>query len=428
MFNRRGMVKLKSNDALKNNYLKFKSTDGANFQMNFQGRQWDGTLYYSFNAITWIEWDGSEITSTNKVIYLRGKNNTKMTGHNWTTYPLSVYGNTGVRCTGNIDCLLDWEKVRDEETIIYADYCYHWLFGGCAVLKEAPSFTNLTLTGQYCYSMMFYWCTSLTAAPRLPATTLSQGCYSYMFHGSGITAAPSLPATILAENCYENMFQGCSSMVVAPKILPAEHVFTKSYSGMFAACRVLVEGPEILATEVDANGCERMFWDCTALASLPSITNTVLIGLYGTKEMFCGCTSLVLSPFTSIEPNGNYCCWKMFYGCISLITAPSLPSTFLFEYCYYEMFRGCTSLIYIVKLPATDIVAGCYEMMFYGCSNIKISTTSGGIYTRAYRIPHSGTGTEGRWGGRSSMFSNTGGTFTGTPSINTTYYTSNTVV
>ena len=31
---------------------------------------------------------------------------------------------------------------------------------------------------------MFYGCTSLTTVPKLSATTLTKGCYQYMFNGS----------------------------------------------------------------------------------------------------------------------------------------------------------------------------------------------------------------------------------------------------
>ena len=67
--------------------------------------------------------------------------------------------------------------------------------------------------------------------------------------------------------------------------------------------------------------------------------------------------------------------------------------------------------------------------MFSGCTNIKLSTTQTGEYQTAYRIPKSGTGTTAT-DTLQNMFAGTGGTFTGTPNINTTYYlsTSNTVV
>lgn len=98
------------------------------------------------------------------------------------------------------------------------------------------------------------------------------------------------------------------------------------------------------------------------------------------------------------------------------------------EDCYRSMFRGCTSLTSAPELPATTLTAYCYKSMFYGCKNIKLSTTQTDEYQTAYRIPTSGTVTTVPSFALDSMFTNTGGTFTGTPSINTTYYTSNTVV
>lgn len=95
--------------------------------------------------------------------------------------------------------------------------------------------------------------------------------------------------------------------------------------------------------------------------------------------------------------------------------------------CYSYMFYGCTSLTTAPILPATTLAEYCYFGMFDSCSLIKLSTTKTGEYTKEYRIPTSGTGTAGT-GALEDMFINTGGTFTGTPSINTTYYTSNTVV
>jgi diadenylate cyclase len=58
----------------------------------------------------------------------------------------------------------------------------------------------------------------------------------------------------------------------------------------------------------------------------------------------------------------------------------------------------------------------------------NLSKTKTGEYTTAYRIPTSGTGTLKYNNLANDMFTDTGGTFTGTPNINTTYYTSNKVV
>jgi hypothetical protein len=67
--------------------------------------------------------------------------------------------------------------------------------------------------------------------------------------------------------------------------------------------------------------------------------------------------------------------------------------------------------------------------MFNGCDNIKLATTQTEEYTIPYRIPTEGTGTVGT-DSTKEMFKSTGGTFTGTPALNKTYYlhNSNTVI
>ena len=89
------------------------------------------------------------------------------------------------------------------------------------------------------------------------------------------------------------------------------------------------------------------------------------------------------------------------------------------------MFDGCTGLTQVPALPATKLAESCYKYMFQDCSKIKLSSTQTGEYTIAYRIPSSGTGTTANTA-LVEMFTGTGGTFTGSPAINTTYYLSNT--
>jgi len=119
----------------------------------------------------------------------------------------------------------------------------------------------------------------------------------------------------------------------------------------------------------------------------------------------------------------------MFEDCTSLTIAPELPATVLATQCYDSMFEGCTSLITVPELPATILEKKCYYNMFYKCSSIKLSTIPTGEYQIPYRIPLNNTGTVGT-NSLEYMFYDTGGTFKGTPSINTTYYlsTSNLIV
>lgn len=229
---------------------------------------------------------------------------------------------------------------------------------------------NHPTMSDYCYSLMFYGCTALTKAPSLPATTLANSCYSYMFLGcTALTQAPALPATTLANQCYRNMFDGCTALTQAPA-LPATTLANSCYFCMFSECISLTKAPTLPATTL-----------------------------------------------------ASECYSNMFQGCISLTQAPALPATTLADYCYYYMFFYCTSLTQAPALPATTLADSCYYSMFNGCTSLKLSTTKTEEYTVVYRIPSSGTGTTAT-DALTNMFTDTGGTFTGTPSINTTYYLS----
>ena len=303
-------------------YLSFIGNEDFTLKTYNTTKNWNGILEYSTDALIWNTWDGTEISSSGNVLYLRGTGNTNITGSSANNrFVFTGTDALKIVCEGNIESLLDCMTVRD---------------GGHPIMIND------------CYQSMFRGCTALTTAPELPATTLANNCYGYMFRDcTALTTAPSLPATTLAYGCYQNMFQGCTALTTAPEL-----------------------------------------------------------------------------PVTTLSSS---CYYSMFRGCTALTTAPSLPATTLANNCYGYMFYGCTALTTIPSLPATTLANNCYGYMFYGCSLIKLSTTQTGEYQIAYRIPTSGTGTTAT-SALAKMFQNTRGTFNGTPSINTTYYTSNTVV
>ena len=223
-----------------------------------------------------------------------------------------------------------------------------------------------------CYYNMFNGCTALTQAPALPAMTLADSCYYGMFQNcTALTQAPALPATTLTPSCYRYMFQKCTGLTQAPA-LPATTLADSCYNSMFNGCTALTQAPDLPATTLASNCYNGMFRNCT-----------------------------------------------------SLTQAPALPATTLTSKCYQFMFNSCTALTQVPALPATTLTGGCYESMFRSCTKFKLSTTQTGEYTVAYRIPTTGTGTA-KGTSLSNMFYLTGGTFAGTPSINTTYYLSNT--
>ena len=169
---------------------------------------------------------------------------------------------------------------------------------------------------------------------------------------------------------------------------------------------------------------QNMFYGCTSLTQAPALPATTLAS-YCYSGMFSGCTGLTQAPALPATTLKTQCYQNMFRGCTSLTQAPALPATTLVNYCYQNMFYGCTSLTQAPALPATTLKNQCYKNMFYGCTSLKFSSTQTGEYTVEYRIPTTGTGTTAT-NALTDMFIGTGGTFTGTPEINTTYYLSNT--
>lgn len=306
-----------SSEEENSNYLIFSSPEAFTVSVSEPG--WDGTIEYSTNKKDWTTWDGSEISSASiedkYIVYLRGIENTKITGSKYNDHAWTLTG-SNISCLGNIENLLDYNMVQ----------------AGNQLFDMAD----------YCYACMFDRCQSLVQAPTLPATSLADGCYYGMFFScTGLITAPELPATSLADSCYYQMFSGCTGLTIAPE-LPATTLATSCY-------------------------------------------------------------------------------YRMFMRCTGLTIAPELPATILATSCYYQMFYNCTSLITIPALPATTLTDRCYYAMFRDCYAIKISSVQTETYTQAYRIPTSGNGVS-KDTSLTDMLYSTGGAFTNTPEINTTYY------
>ena len=288
------------------NYILFEG-ETSDFTLKATNKEWDGIVEYSTDKNTWNTWDGSEISSANKKLYLRGKNNTFYTSSG-VKFVLSAKAG----CYGNINTLLDYEN--PPTTLMHSRY--EGMFEGCTSLTTAPELPATTL-GESCYTAMFRGCTSLSTAPALPATNLNSRCYFAMFFGcTSLTTPPALHATTLADDCYKWMFNNCTS----------------------------------------------------------------------------------------------------------LTTPPELPATTLAMNCYSGMFDRCTSLTKAPALPATTLTYSCYNKMFYRCARLKISTTQTEEYNTAWRIPSAGEITAEATDWNVDMLARTGGTFSGDPSSNTTYY------
>ena len=409
-------------------YLTFNSPNSFTLKVNDTTKHWDGTLEYFASNKIWTTWDGTTtLSSINNdgeyVLYLRGTGNTKLSYYDESTstyIPWTING-TGVHCNGNIETLLDYATVELGQHPVMADECFDGLFMGCTALITPPDLPAITLAYQ-CYYKMFADCTSLIKAPALPATTLTDFCYEYMFKGcTALTQAPVLPATTLVRYCYDSMFYGCTSLTQAPA-LPATTLASSCYEKMFWGCTSLTQAPALPATTLTDFCYYGMFRGCTSLTQAPALPATTLV-MYCYYRMFQNCTALTKAPALPATTLADYCYEYMFHNCTSLTQAPALPATTLETHCYNCMFTGCTALTQAPTLPATTLADGCYFHMFSGCTSLKLSSIQTNEYTQEYRIPMTETGTTAT-NALTNMFTNTGGTFTETPEINTTYYLS----
>lgn len=235
----------------------------------------DESLQYSVGGGVW-----TRLTADTEIAFggegndlrLRGRSRAG-TAENKDKYSRIIFSNyyDPVACTGDIRTLLD-----------YSNY-------------------NTVSTAEARFCMLFNSCEPLISAPALPATTLADRCYYYMFANSSLASAPALPAETLAPFCYTGMFFACE-FASAPA-LPAETLAVYCYSSMFNLCNNLTSAPALPATTLADN-----------------------------------------------------CYYRMFESCVSLTKAPVLPAKTLTLTCYNQMFSGCTSLNSVTML-ATDITA-----------------------------------------------------------------------
>lgn len=128
------------------------------------------------------------------------------------------------------------------------------VYGACSSIIPKVFGDKFMRSGLFQY--LFYNCSTIVDASRLelPATTLADDCYGYMFSGcTSLVNAPELPAKTLADYCYSSMFEYCTSLINAPE-LPAEELKFRCYMRMFRGCTRL-KYVEIMALDISPIDC-----------------------------------------------------------------------------------------------------------------------------------------------------------------------------
>ncbi len=178
-------------------------------------------------------------------------------------------------------------------------------------------------------------------------------------------------------------------------------------------------GPDCPDLQLHSYAFQGLFQNCKLLLSAPILPSTKL-NKYCYNSMFYGCSALKTAPALPATTLADCCYYQMFYGCSSLKKTPLLPATTLTTCCYYLMFYNCKSLNTIETIPATVLADNCCDHMFYNCQSLIINTNGPG---KQWKIPATTSAKEALKG----MFTGTGGTMNGTPSLNVTYYVASTM-
>ena len=188
----------------------------------------------------------------------------------------------------------------------------HIIYGNIMSLVDENNYaTNTTIPSNAAFNNLFASNARLTDISnlKLPATTLTQQCYSNMFNSTSLQTVPEdlLPATTLAVRCYIGMFSFCSSLQTVPEnLLPATTLASGCYLGMFSQCTSLTNAPALPATTL-VQGCyTQMFDQCTSLTASPVLPAPALVSdCY--SLMFQNCTNLKTITCLATNISAQYC-------------------------------------------------------------------------------------------------------------------------
>ncbi|MDO4801908.1 MAG: BspA family leucine-rich repeat surface protein, partial [Prevotellaceae bacterium] len=320
-----------------------------------------------------------------------------------TSYKYILISSTNdISASGNIMSLLYGEDFEDKFTLNERN-TFAGLFAGSSTSK------NTTLKD--------------VSKLKLPATTLSNGCYYDLFcNCSNITTSPYLPAETLVTNCYYSMFSGCTNLskvevafkewsdgatnfwmntvsssgeFICPEGLadppsrggstvPTGWNITRKSSGPQYLCLTAKEDGAITLTktgeftitpalEYSKDGTE---WTNVTFGSAITVANEELLYIRAGQAGTAGTNSTFnesLDKYISISSTGDIaasgCIMSLFNG--DEAEFEDIKEVPAFAFC--NLFAGCTTLSNISKLrmSVTTLAEHCFNGMF---SNTGIAT------------------------------------------------------
>lgn len=192
----------------------------------------------------------------------------------------------------------------------------------------------------------------------MPRIITQKDCCEGMFGNNPMTSIPKLPAKTVPEGCYQWIFEGCQNLTdLSSYKLDAKYVTDNSLVGMFNNCSNLTLPPQFnTLTFSCSNGAAPipyLFHDCTNLQRIPNI-NLVYVGERDDVQfdyVYAGCSSLTDEHERHIridQKNNKY--------------RHNQQKSFMLTNC----FQNCSSMTKTPKIINFRIGGGCFD----GCSSL----------------------------------------------------------
>ena len=194
-------------------YLTFEILTGGTVAWKSFGTGSTKTIQYSINDGEWTSITASSSTTINvqEGDLVRFKGTNASYGSSKNDYAGFEGGTAVFNIKGNIMSLVYGDDFANNIKLT-GTYNFCSIFKKTNAISAKYLVLPATVLTTYCYRAMFSYTTTLREAPELPAMTLAQGCYWYMFEFCAITKAPDLLAPVLIRECYGNMFTGCENL------------------------------------------------------------------------------------------------------------------------------------------------------------------------------------------------------------------------
>ena len=203
--NNNGIIYTKSVHDYSLDYFTLVAIDDCYFEFKCKS----GEFSYSLdNGITWSDYYQSKYGTGNE-IFVAADNKILFKGRNLIV-TADASGSIPTFKISNDSSIQSQQRFNVEGNIMSLLY-------GDDFIGQTEIIDNYTGSGEhgYTFNNLLSHATTLINAKNLilPATTLLNGCYMYMFSScTSLETAPALPAPTLVNSCYCGMFNSCLSL------------------------------------------------------------------------------------------------------------------------------------------------------------------------------------------------------------------------